>query len=341
MTENNKFKPGHRNLITDVPGLFVGNASDLEVRTGVTVIRCEHPMTAAVDVRGGGPGTREIDLLSAENFVQEIDAIVLSGGSVFGLASADGVVNDLSQQAVGLKMIDTAPSIPIVPAAVLFDFGGGGNSAWGESPPYFKLGREALADTSSDFSLGAAGAGTGATCGLVQGGIGSTSIDLGDGVIVGALAAVNSVGSSLMPDGESFYAWEYELAGELGGVSPPPKFDLSDPFPDEARLRLEDRLQTGANTTLAVVATTVNLTVGELKRVAIMAHDGFARAIRPVHAPFDGDVVFSLSNGQIEGPKDDNLARALLVARIGSAAADCMARAIARGVFQAQGSDPA
>ena len=331
------FKPGALNLISDVPGVLVGNASDCAAETGVTVIRCEHAMTAAVDIRGGGPGTRETALLSSENYVKQVNSLVFSGGSVFGLAAADAVLTELSKQGVGLDITDNTRAIPIVPAAVLYDLHVDPNRHWSNASPYYDLGIAALLDATEQFSLGSVGAGTGAKAGLAKGGIGSTSIDLGEGIIVGALVAVNSVGSPLLPDGKSFYAWQYELADEFGGCAPPTqKFELSDPFADGTRLSMDGRIKTGANTTLATIATTVDLSVSELKRVAMMAHDGMARAVRPIHTPFDGDIVFSLSNGQVSAPKDDSIARAMLVAQIGSAAADCLARAIARGVYQAR-----
>lgn len=327
--------PGELNLITDVAGLLIGHAADDAARTGVTVLRCERPMTAAVDVRGGGPGTRETDVLLPENLVDQIDALVLSGGSVFGLAAADAVASALSHRGVGLKLSGSGPAIPIVPAAVLHDLGNGGKKDWEDTPPYHRLGTEALAAADTEFYLGATGAGRGATAGTVAGGVGSTSIDLGGDVIIGALAVVNSMGSVLLPDGKTFYAWQYEQAHEFGNRKLAANYDLGDPFPEFGRLHADGRIQAGANTTLAVVATTVELTSTELKRVAMMAHDGMARAIRPAHTPFDGDIVFALSNGAASLSEGrDEFRRAASVARIGSAAADCLARAIARGVFE-------
>lgn len=333
-------RPGTLNLITDVTGLQVGHATAESARTGVTVLRCEKPMTAAVDLRGGGPGTRETDVLLPENLVGEIDALVLSGGSVFGLAAADGVAAALSHQGVGLRLAGSGPAVPIVPAAVLHDLGNGGRKDWADTPPYHRLGTEALAVAATKFGLGAAGAGRGATAGTVAGGVGSTSIDLGDNVVIGALAVVNSVGSVLLPDGETFYAWQYEQEHEFGNKKPSAWCDLGDPFPEFGRLHADGRLQAGVNTTLAAVATTVVLTTTELKRVAMMAHDGMARAIRPAHTPFDGDIVFALSNGGVHLPEErDDFDRAISVARIGSAAADCLARAIARGVFESSDAE--
>jgi L-aminopeptidase/D-esterase-like protein len=325
------FRPALRNLITDIAGLRVGHATDEKARSGVTTVLCAAAWPAGVDVRGGGPGGRETDALSPENLVGRAHAVVLAGGSVFGLAAADGVAASLSAQGIGLELRPGAPRIPIVPSAVLHDLGNGGDKAWGLAPPYRDLGLRALDAAGSDFALGSVGAGRGAMAGLIKGGIGSTSLDLGDGLIVGALVAVNSVGSALMPDGKSYWAWAFELAREFGGGGAPREsMDLSDPAPEESRLRALGRLQAGANTTLGVVACNADLTTAECKRVAMMAQDGIARAVRPAHTPFDGDTIFALASGAVE--LRGNEQRAVHIGRIGSAAADCLTRAIARAV---------
>jgi L-aminopeptidase/D-esterase-like protein len=325
------FRPGPKNLITDIPGLKVGHATDEHVRSGATALLCEAGWAAAVDVRGGGPGTRETDVLAPENLVGRAHAVVLAGGSVFGLAAADGVAAWLSAQGAGLQLRPGSPAIPIVPCAVLHDLGNGGDKNWGLSPPYRDLGLRAAAEAGTEFSLGSVGAGRGALAGVRKGGVGSASLDLQDGLLVGALVAVNAVGSALMPDGTTYWAWAYELESEFGGGGPPLKsMDLSDPAPDESRLRAIGRLTQGVNTTLGVVACTADLNTAECKRVAMMAHDGLARALRPAHTPFDGDTVFALASGRL--PLDKNPLRAAQVGRIGSAAADCLARAIARAV---------
>jgi L-aminopeptidase/D-esterase-like protein len=281
-----------------------------------------------VDVRGGGPGTRETEALSLENLVGRAHGIVLAGGSVFGLAAADGVTAWLSEQGIGLQM---GRAVPIVPAAVLYDLANRGDKHWGLDPPYRSLGIQAAQAAGVDFALGAVGAGRGAQAGLVNGGVGSTSLHLGDGLTVGALVVLNSVGSALMPDGKTYWAWAFELQQEFGGGGPPSTaMDLSDPTPDESRLLAIGRLQPGINTTLAVVACNADLTTAECKRVAMMAHDGIARAVRPAHTPFDGDTVFALSTG--EAQLSIELRRPAHIGRIGSAAADCLARAIARAV---------
>ncbi|MEO1242380.1 MAG: P1 family peptidase [Pseudomonadota bacterium] len=328
-------RPGDRNLITDVPGVTVGNATDETVKTGVTVLRCDNPSISAVDVRGGAPGSRETDVLAPENLVDRTDAIVLTGGSVFGLAAADGVSSALSRSGVGMKISAGGPPIPIVPAAVLHDLGNDGDKAWGDEPPYRKLGADACMRADADFDLGPVGAGRGAMAGLHRGGLGSSSLSLDGGIVVGALVAANPVGSVYMPDGNSFYAWPWELGDEFGGQRPPSQKDSADPFPDHSRL--QQRMQAGANTTIAIVATSAGLNSVEAKRIAMMAQDGIARAVRPAHTPFDGDIVFAVATAKNKMPEDGSLARSAVVAHIGAAAADCLARAIARAVYETQG----
>jgi L-aminopeptidase/D-esterase-like protein len=323
------FNPGPRNLISDVPGVHVGNAHDDRVQTGVTVVSFATAMPAAVDSRGGAPGLRETEVLRPENLVGAVDAIVLAGGSVFGLGAADAVTAQLSARGQGLRFKPESPAIPIVCGAVLHDLGNGGDKSWGQEPPYGALGRRALENASADFGLGRAGAGFGARAGLHPGGLGSASLDLGDGLRVGALAAVNSVGTPYMPDGKSFWAWPFEIGAEFGGHKPHALPQISDPFPDEGRLDSAGFLRLGANTTLCVVATNAQLSTAHCLRVAIMAQDGLARAIRPAHTPQDGDCVFAVSTGT--HPCETPVA----LARIGSAAADCLARAIARGAYLA------
>jgi L-aminopeptidase/D-esterase-like protein len=327
------FRPGPRNLISDIPGLTVGHATDEEVRSGVTVLLCQDEWRAGVDVRGGGPGTRETEALAPENLIGCVHALALAGGSVFGLAAADGVTTALSARSIGLHLRPGAPSIPIVPAAVLHDLGNGGNKLWGMDPPYRTLGIAALDAAAATFSLGSVGAGRGAMAGLIKGGIGSASVDLGDGLVVGALVALNSIGSALMPDGKTYWAWPFELDGEFGGAPPDTAMDVSDPAPEDSRLLALGRLQPGANTTLGVVACTAALTTVECKRIAMMAQDGIARAVRPAHTPFDGDTIFALASG---GVALGTQQRAAQIGRIGSAAADCMARSIARAVHHSR-----
>jgi len=328
-------RPGPRNLITDVPGLTVGCAQDEAVRTGVTVVLCPEGWNAAVDVRGGGPGVRETDTLSPENSFSRAHAVCLSGGSVFGLGAADGVASALSARDVGIHLAAGSLAIPIVPGAVLHDLANGGDKAWGTDPPYRALGMAAVAAAGQAFELGAVGAGRGAKAGLVKGGLGSASIDLGGGLIVGALVAANPIGSVYMPDGETFWAWPFEIDGEYGGHVPNGAVSATEPLPDESKLGAAGRLRPGANTTLAVIAVTADLSTAEAKRVAMMAHDGMGRAVRPAHTAFDGDVVFALASGAVSLGHDP-ATRPVEVSRLGSAAADCLARAIARAVYEAR-----
>ncbi len=311
---------GRRNLITDVPGLAVGNAEDVGARTGVTVVLPEAAAVAAADIRGGGSGTRELALLDPEATVERVDAIVLSGGSAFGLDAAGGVMAWLAARGRGFRLGEAV--VPIVPAAILFDLDNGGDKDWGETPPYRALAGRAAEAAAADFALGNVGAGLGARAGRLKGGLGSASLVQEDGVHVGALAAVNCMGSVLMPGSDAFWAWPFERDGELGGGRPP-----AQPPPD---LDYDFDRPPGASTTLAVVATDARLTKAQARRVAIMAQDGLARAIRPVHSPLDGDVVFALATGR--RPLGEPLAD---LARIGMLAADCVTRAIARGVYEA------
>ncbi|MBR0559255.1 P1 family peptidase [Neokomagataea sp. TBRC 2177] len=324
---------GPRNLITDVPGLKVGYADAPSNCTGVNVILPDAPAVAAVDVRGGGPATRETDTLTLGNLVHTVDAIVLSGGSVYGLASGDGAAAWLGARGRGFSFHPSAtvPPAPIVPTAALYDLATGGDKNWGENPPYHTLGIAAASRASDSFPLGTHGAGYGATAGALKGGLGSASYITHDGITVGAIVACNSLGSVIAPGGRRFWAGEFEIGDEFGGLGAP----KSRVTPEDwglAKLNPQPR----ANTTLACIATDVTLTNDELKRVAIIAQDGMARAIRPVHAPFDGDVVFALSTARQAAPSDPtSLERSILVTRIGSLAADVLARAIARGVYLA------
>lgn len=323
-------KPGSQNLITDVEGILVGNAHLDVAMTGTSVIVCERPCIGAVAVAGGGPGTRETDLLSADTMVEHVDAVVLSGGSAYGLAAADGVTAELGATGRGFSLVDRpgVPKTPIVPAAILYDLANGGDKSWGGYPPYEALGRKAFQDAGRRFDLGSAGAGFGARAGQSRGGLGSASVLTEDGLSLGALVAVNSFGSVYMPGTQAFWAHPYELGGEFGGVRPPADFRL-DP---EDWGAAKQTPQPGENTTIACIATDVALTQGQAKRVAQMALSGFSRAIRPVFAPFDGDAVFVLSTGRRPLPAP----AAMSLARLGELAANTLARAIARGVYEAQ-----
>ncbi len=315
-------------MITDVDGIAVGNAHDEKARTGVTVVLPEARAVAASDVRGGGPGTRETDALEPFNLVDAIDAVVLAGGSSYGLDAAGAVAAWLGVRGRGFAMAGEIVS-PIVPGAILFDLTNGGDKSWGEAPPYRELGQKAASAATHDFKLGNAGAGLGAQAGAYKGGLGSASAVTGDGFQVGALAAVNPFGSPVMPGTDAFWAWPMEQAGEFGGKRPPADWALAEmDFPPDTKMGAKP----GGNTTIGVVATNAELTPAEAKRLAMMAQDGYARSIRPIHTLFDGDTVFALATAKkaLEGP------RALQVSRLGQIAADCMARAVARGVFEAE-----
>jgi D-aminopeptidase len=310
-----------RNLITDVPGLRVGHADDPRLGSGVTAIVFDAPAVAAIDVRGGGPGTRESALLDPTMTVDRIDAIALAGGSAFGLDAASGVQAWMAEQGRGF-VIRTA-RVPIVPAAILFDLLSGGDKAWGRYPPYRELGYAAVARAAAEFALGSAGAGLGATTVNLKGGIGSASATTREGLKVGALAAVNAAGSVVIGDGPCFWAAPFERDGEFGARG------LPSPMPGDA-LTFRTKGALGESTTLAVVATDAGLTKAQAKRLAIMAQDGLARAIRPVHTPLDGDVVFAAATGAIA--LADPIASLSL---LGIAAADVLARAVARAVYEA------
>jgi L-aminopeptidase/D-esterase-like protein len=318
---------GPRNLITDVAGLAVGNAHSEQFATGVTVLLPDAPCVAAVDIRGGAPGTRDIAALDPASLVQNVDALVLSGGSVFGLEAAGGVTASLSAKGRGITFGKQPWPTPVVPAAILFDLMFGPDKQWKDVPPYRQLGLDALDAASADFALGNQGAGYGATTGTVKGGLGSASAMFA-GFTVGALVAANPVGACIDPRSGDLWARPFELDGEFGPAPTPP----SDPPPltPMAGSKLAARAA-GANTTIAIVATDAALTRAEASRIAIMAHDGMARAVRPVHTPFDGDTVFALATGAVD-PGDN---RPATLAMLGSLAADCLARAIGRAVAQA------
>jgi L-aminopeptidase/D-esterase-like protein len=310
-----------RNLITDVPGLKIGQAEDLALGSGSTAVIFDEPAVASIDVRGGGPGTRETALLDPAQTVQGIDAIVLSGGSAFGLDAASGVQAWLREQGRGFAV--RSAKVPIVPGAILFDLLSGGDKDWGRFPPYRDLGYAAAVTAGSDFALGSVGAGTGATTVNCKGGIGSASAQTPDGLVVGALAAVNAAGSVLVGNGPWFWAAPFEVNGEFGGRGLPREFLPGALVPATKGSARE-------STTLVVVATDAILSKAQAKRVAVMAQSGLSRAIYPVHSPLDGDVVFAASTGR--RPLADPM---LGLTQLGALAANVVARAIARGVHAA------
>ena len=307
---------GPRNLITDVAGLRVGNAQDDHIKTGTTVLIGDAPFTCGVSVMGGAPGTRETDLLAPDKTVQQVDALTLSGGSAFGLDAPSGVADALRTQGRGFPVGDQ--TVPIVPGAILFDLLNGGNKNW-DTNPYKSLGAAALEAASEDFALGSVGAGTGGTLATHKGGLGSASMVLPSGHTVGALVAVNALGDA-SPDGKHFWAAPWEVGTEFGGNGLLPS----------APSNLPNTKLSSHNTTIAIVATDADLTQAQCTRMATAAHDGMARALVPSHTPMDGDLIFGVSTNA--KPLDNDIADTLW---LGHAAATCLARAIARGVWHA------
>ncbi len=316
------FQTGTRNLITDVAGLKVGNAADARLKSGVTAILCDDPAVAGVQILGGAPGTRETDLLEPHNSVEAINAIVLSGGSAFGLDAASGAQAALRERGIGFDAF--GHTVPIVPAAILFDLVNGGDKDWGRYPPYRELGYEAACNASVEFALGTAGAGAGATTAGLKGGLGSASTRLANGITIGALAAANAAGSMTVGSTRHFWAAPQEIGDEFGGLGFP------HPFPPDAQDVVLKRVGPIQNTTIAVIATDAVLTKAEAKRLAIAAHDGFSRAIWPSHTPVDGDLVFALATA-----RSGIALSAVDAIELYAAAGATMARAIARGVFAA------
>jgi D-aminopeptidase len=310
-----------RNHITDIPGLRVGHASDVKLGSGSTAIVFDAAVVASVDVRGGGPGTRETALLDPAQTVDGIDAIVLSGGSAFGLDAASGVQAYLREQGRGFAVREAR--VPIVPGAILFDLLNGGNKDWGRYPPYRELGYDAAKNAGTDVALGSVGAGLGATTANLKGGIGSASAKTRDGLLVGAIVAVNAAGSITIGDGPHFWAAPFEQNKEFGGRGWPSAFPANS-------LTLRSKGGSRQSTTLAVIATDAKLTKAQAKRLAVMAQTGMARAIYPVHTPLDGDILFAAAVGQ--KPLPDGV---LSLTELGLVAANVLARAIARGIYEA------
>ncbi len=331
-----EWQVGDRNLITDVPGIKVGNADDAHVKSGVSVLTADTPFVASVDVMGGAPGTRETDCLAPDKLVQQVDALVLSGGSAFGLDAASGVMDVLRSQNRGLSVGPV--KVPIVPSAIIFDLINGGASDWQDNP-YRGLGANAFSCASSDFELGSHGAGAGATTAVLKGGLGSASLVMPNGVIVGALVVVNPHGSVVVPGTQQFWAAPFEMDREFGGLGAATRHSPT-LLPKNEKLRAYEAMQgeeshssappAGMNTTIAIIATNAKMDKAQLKRLAVASQDGMARAIVPSHTPFDGDLVFALSTGEheLQEPIIDSM-------QLGHAAAVCLSRAIARGVYHA------
>jgi L-aminopeptidase/D-esterase-like protein len=321
--------PGPNNAITDVPGIRVGHYTAAPY-TGTTVVLAENGgqgVAGGVSQRGGAPGTRETDLLKPENMVQIVNAIVLSGGSAYGLAAASGVMSCLEGQTIGFP-VGGGHVVPIVPAAILFDPGRCG--APFTLRPDFSFGLQACAAAKTGpVAQGNVGAGTGAVSGDVKGGLGTASAVFDNGIIVGAIVAVNSVGSTFDANGD-LYAASLELDNEFGNLlpvkgGPPPKASKPAAVPG-GLLR---------NTTIAVVATNVQLTKTQATKIAQMADDGLARAIKPTHTPYDGDTVFALGTGRLSMQSLGG-DPAFVEYLVGTAAADVLSRAVVHAILAAE-----
>ena len=320
-------KTGPLNLITDVEGLRVGNAEDHRLKSGTTVLVADGPFRASVDVMGGSPGSRETELLAPDKVVEAVDALVLSGGSAFGLDAASGVSDALRKAGRGFK-VETA-IVPIVPGAIIFDLLNKGDKDWDENP-YRALGRKAFDNAAVQFGLGTIGAGVGALTANLKGGLGSASLVIPGGFTVGALVIANPTGAVTVGDSKHFWAAPFEVDGEFGAAGP---FVGSVPFEQSARSK-RDWVNPIANTTIAIVATDADLTKAQLKRLAVAAQDGIARAASPAHSQVDGDLVFSVSTGK--KPVDNPVAN---IMHLGHAAAVCLSRAIARAIYHAVPAD--
>ncbi|MGR3805951.1 P1 family peptidase [Marinibacterium profundimaris] len=320
--------PGPKNLITDIAGLKVGNAADATLKSGTTVLTADAPFTASVHVMGGGPGTRETDLLAPDKSVAQVDALVLSGGSAYGLDACGGVMAGLRAQGRGFRIGPAV--IPLVPGAIIFDLLNGGAKDW-DATPYPDLGRAALEAARPDFGLGTAGAGTGALTAMVKGGLGSASLVLDSGHTVGALVVSNPMGAVTTPGDRHFWAAPFEIDGEFGGLGPDPASGLGRVLDSRKMRAFRTGASERANTTIAIVGTDADLTKAECQRLSIAAHDGIGRATVPAHAPGDGDLVFGLSTGARPVAPG-----ARLLDQICHAAALCLARAIARAIYHAR-----
>ncbi|KFG68921.1 P1 family peptidase [Microvirga sp. BSC39] len=310
-----------RNLITDVAGLRIGNAHDATLGSGVTVALFDEPAVASCFAMGGAPATRETDLLDPDKMVPGIHGVVLSGGSAFGLGAAGGVQAYLREQGIGFAVREAL--VPIVCQASSFDLINGGNKDWGRYPPYRELGYEAAEQAGPDFDLGTAGGGYGATTANLKGGLGSASTATSSGHTVGALVVVNAVASAVIGNGPHFWASAHEEGSEFGGLG----------FPSHVGPEMRSLIWKGGPqpaTTIALVATDAVLTKAQAKRLAIASHAGLARGLRFSHALFDGDTIFAAATGR-KALRDE----AAEFTEIIALAADCLTRAIARGVYEA------
>ncbi|WP_427454223.1 P1 family peptidase [Litorimonas sp. WD9-15] len=312
-------------MIDLLPGYKIGQAQDARVKTGVTIILPDNPAIASVDVRGGGPGTREISALQDGGLIEQVHALMLSGGSVYGLAAADGATAWLGGKGIGYAPGPAPiPVSPIVPSAILFDNANGGDKDWGQTPPFRDLAISACEAAEASANEGSVGAGYGATAGLYPGGLGIATERV-ENISVQAVIAANPVGSPFMPGTNCPWAWVYERDGEFGSRRPPEGYRWSDP----QDTKLAFLKAAGQSTVIGAIMTDAALTQKQLKRLAIMAQDGIAMAVQPAHTPLDGDTLFALSLG------DKSCERPIDLAALGAAAARAVARALTRGVLLA------
>ncbi len=306
-------------------GFRIGHAHDENVKTGVTVILPDAPATCAVDVRGGGPGTRETAALQHGGLIDKVHAITLAGGSVYGLGAADAVTAWLGEKGIGYHAYDNVPRSPIVPSAILFDNANGGDKDWGLEPPFARLGLAACEAASAFSTEGKTGAGYGAKAGIYEGGMGIASETVNGGTVT-AIIACNPIGSPYMPGTKCPWAWPYEIDNEFGGTHPPLDYKATN-AKDTKLARLS---AAGQSTIIGAVMSDAALSQPDLKRLAIMAQDGLPMAVQPAHTPLDGDTIFALSIGEKAAPAPAELAL------LGAAAARATARAIMRGIYHAQ-----
>ncbi|NKB51373.1 MAG: peptidase T4 [Rhizobiaceae bacterium] len=323
-------KPGPRNLITDIAGLRVGNADDAKVKSGTTALICDVENTASVHVMGGAPGSRETDLLSPENTVQSVDAFFLSGGSAFGLEAGTGLQSALVEQNRGFEIHGLR--VPIIPGAIIFDLTNGGDVDWGTKSPYADLGYQAAQNAAEEFDIGSHGAGYGAWTGGpgpgLKGGLGSASTIMPNGVTIGALTVVNALGAPTVGNSPCFWAAPFEHGDEFGGLG---CANVPTQESRATRIKFRDNQAYGANTVIGIIATDAPLTKAECKRLAVLAHDGIARALWPAHTPLDGDLVFAVSTGAVGN--SPTIGEQIEMSAI---AASTMSRAVARGVHAAK-----
>ncbi len=307
-----------------IAGLSIGHAVDDAVRTGTTVILPDSPAIASAHVVGGSPGTRETDLLNPQQLIEKVDAIVLSGGSAFGLDAASGAQAWLAEAGRGFPV--PPKRVPIVPAAILFDLNNGGDKDWGRYPPYRELGFQATDTADRHLRTGRVGAGFGATTATTPGGLGIASETLPCGATVLAVMAVNAAGSPRIGSTPHYWAAPFERESEFGGLGLPASW----PADAETVVTKAGHSTAGMNTTIGVVITDARISKVEAKQIAVMAHDGFPRALYPVHTPGDGDLLFVLSTGEKDLDRET-----LSLLSLGTTAANTVTRAIAQGVHAA------